>query len=360
MIDTSDLTHGTLKERIAAAFRRTSRRLPVTFVAFGFKFGIAGRSRFALRRALSCAIRTTCRIGRLTGNDAAVAAYIEMTRRWRPSCEGRRAARLSPPATSTEGKPSSPSASAAPAGAIVPSTSRGRLMRAFRQRSVVECVRSARLGPAVSKRSFALRAPHWLLPGLGVKRWVVARALGVLLARRDRPLADRRGRRNRRQRGARRHRRRLLSARILDVDSRHRRASVWSPFRHPLCGCVGRRASGARAGARRDFAMRYSDMRLQQGYKIVAIGGGTGLSTLLRGLKRRHEQPHRDRNGQRRRRLVRAGCKRSSASCRRATFATVSSRSPTTKRSSPISSAIASPKARGSAGILSATCSSPR
>ena len=27
--------------------------------------------------------------------------------------------------------------------------------------------------------------------------------------------------------------------------------------------------------------------RLQQGYKIVAIGGGTGLSTLLRGLKRR-------------------------------------------------------------------------
>ncbi|MBV8371701.1 MAG: YvcK family protein [Candidatus Eremiobacteraeota bacterium] len=28
-------------------------------------------------------------------------------------------------------------------------------------------------------------------------------------------------------------------------------------------------------------------MRLQQGYKIVAIGGGTGLSTLLRGLKRR-------------------------------------------------------------------------
>lgn len=28
-------------------------------------------------------------------------------------------------------------------------------------------------------------------------------------------------------------------------------------------------------------------IRLQQGYKIVAIGGGTGLSTLLRGLKRR-------------------------------------------------------------------------
>ncbi|HVA32847.1 MAG TPA: gluconeogenesis factor YvcK family protein, partial [Candidatus Baltobacteraceae bacterium] len=28
-------------------------------------------------------------------------------------------------------------------------------------------------------------------------------------------------------------------------------------------------------------------MRLQHGYKIVAIGGGTGLSTLLRGLKRR-------------------------------------------------------------------------
>jgi uncharacterized cofD-like protein len=35
------------------------------------------------------------------------------------------------------------------------------------------------------------------------------------------------------------------------------------------------------------FRAAIAGMRLQQGYKIVAIGGGTGLSTLLRGLKRR-------------------------------------------------------------------------
>jgi uncharacterized cofD-like protein len=35
------------------------------------------------------------------------------------------------------------------------------------------------------------------------------------------------------------------------------------------------------------FREALAGRRLQQGYKIVAIGGGTGLSTLLRGLKRR-------------------------------------------------------------------------
>ncbi|HEX3368149.1 MAG TPA: RNase adapter RapZ [Candidatus Cybelea sp.] len=41
VIDTTDLTHGTLKERIAAAFvAERPAKLAVTFVAFGFKFGI--------------------------------------------------------------------------------------------------------------------------------------------------------------------------------------------------------------------------------------------------------------------------------------------------------------------------------
>ncbi|HEX4013483.1 MAG TPA: RNase adapter RapZ [Candidatus Cybelea sp.] len=41
VIDTTDLTHGTLKERIAAAFVADRPvKLAVTFVAFGFKFGI--------------------------------------------------------------------------------------------------------------------------------------------------------------------------------------------------------------------------------------------------------------------------------------------------------------------------------
>ncbi|MBV8582727.1 MAG: YvcK family protein [Candidatus Eremiobacteraeota bacterium] len=47
---------------------------------------------------------------------------------------------------------------------------------------------------------------------------------------------------------------------------------------------VTRITLGRRTGGVRDAL---TGLRLQQGYKIVAIGGGTGLSTLLRGLKRR-------------------------------------------------------------------------
>ena len=69
------------------------------------------------------------------------------------------------------------------------------------------------------------------------------------------------------------------------VDSGDRRDSRWS---RPAFGCGFARSFASRAGAaQKDFATRWPDRRLQQGYKIVAIGGGTGLSTLLRGLKRR-------------------------------------------------------------------------
>ncbi len=43
----------------------------------------------------------------------------------------------------------------------------------------------------------------------------------------------------------------------------------------------------ARDRTPKGFREALAGRRLQQGYKIVAIGGGTGLSTLLRGLKRR-------------------------------------------------------------------------
>ena len=43
----------------------------------------------------------------------------------------------------------------------------------------------------------------------------------------------------------------------------------------------------ARGRSFEGLSRRSAGRRLQQGYKIVAIGGGTGLSTLLRGLKRR-------------------------------------------------------------------------
>ncbi|MBV9332870.1 MAG: YvcK family protein [Candidatus Eremiobacteraeota bacterium] len=43
----------------------------------------------------------------------------------------------------------------------------------------------------------------------------------------------------------------------------------------------------ARSRNPKGFREALAGRRLQQGYKVVAIGGGTGLSTLLRGLKRR-------------------------------------------------------------------------
>ena len=46
-------------------------------------------------------------------------------------------------------------------------------------------------------------------------------------------------------------------------------------------------ARTARDRTPKGFREALAGRRLQQGYKIVAIGGGTGLSTLLRGLKRR-------------------------------------------------------------------------
>ena len=52
------------------------------------------------------------------------------------------------------------------------------------------------------------------------------------------------------------------------------------------CGCAASCAS-ARGRDPKGFRDALTGLRLQQGYKIVAIGGGTGLSTLLRGLKRR-------------------------------------------------------------------------
>ena len=56
-------------------------------------------------------------------------------------------------------------------------------------------------------------------------------------------------------------------------------------LRHRACGCSPSCAS--RAAAAKGLLRRAAGLRLQRGYKIVAIGGGTGLSTLLRGLKRR-------------------------------------------------------------------------
>ncbi len=129
------------------------------------------------------------------------------------------------------------------------------------------------------------RSLHWLLPGLGVKRWIFLAAFGVVL---------------------------LLDAvtrwfigegtgvhvnEILDdiVDDYFPPsylswvlaigglvalvAGTWMWLRSVVRIARDRTPKGVRDAL--------VGRRLQQGYKIVAIGGGTGLSTLLRGLKRR-------------------------------------------------------------------------
>ena len=128
VIDTTDLTHGALKERIAAAFaRRTSgaARGHVRRVRIQVRPAVGSRS--ALRRALSCAIRTTSTSLRpLTGDDPRSRAFIEDDPALRAVlAKARRHAGVSCcRAISPKAKRSSPSASAAPAAAIARSTSR--------------------------------------------------------------------------------------------------------------------------------------------------------------------------------------------------------------------------------------------
>src|SRR5579863_768817 len=128
------------------------------------------------------------------------------------------------------------------------------------------------------------RSLHWLLPGIGIKRWLVLAAFGVVLlvdAVTRWFIAEGTG---------------VHVNEILDdiVDDYFPPAyltwilgiagllaliaATWMLLRSAMR--IGRDRSPK--GVRDALAGR----RLQQGYKIVAIGGGTGLSTLLRGLKR--------------------------------------------------------------------------
>ncbi|HEX3458174.1 MAG TPA: gluconeogenesis factor YvcK family protein [Candidatus Baltobacteraceae bacterium] len=125
---------------------------------------------------------------------------------------------------------------------------------------------------------------NWLLPGTGVKRWIVLAVLGLVLlldAITRWFIAEGTG---------------IHINEILDdiVDDYFPPvyltgilaffgiglliAGVWMWTRS-----IVQMTRGRPQGLRDALTGR----KLQQGYKIVAIGGGTGLSTLLRGLKRR-------------------------------------------------------------------------
>jgi uncharacterized cofD-like protein len=128
------------------------------------------------------------------------------------------------------------------------------------------------------------RSLHWLFPGLGVKRWLIVSIIGIVLlvdAVTRWFIAEGTG---------------IHVNEILDniVDDYFPPAyltwilgvgglaalilGTWMWLRSVVRLARDRTAKG--------FGDVLVGRRLQQGYKVVAIGGGTGLSTLLRGLKR--------------------------------------------------------------------------
>jgi uncharacterized cofD-like protein len=129
------------------------------------------------------------------------------------------------------------------------------------------------------------RSLHWLVPGIGVKRWILLAALGVavLLDAATRWLIAE---------GAGIHVNEILDDIVVDYFP-----PAYLTWILVVIGAVlvslgvsmWLRAVVRLARARNPKGFRevLAGRRLQHGYKIVAIGGGTGLSTLLRGLKRR-------------------------------------------------------------------------
>lgn len=78
VIDTTNLTHGTLKERIATAFMRDRPvRLGVTFVAFGFKYGLPTDLDLLFDVRFLRNPNYEEGLAEQTGDDPAVGAFIE-------------------------------------------------------------------------------------------------------------------------------------------------------------------------------------------------------------------------------------------------------------------------------------------
>jgi uncharacterized cofD-like protein len=129
------------------------------------------------------------------------------------------------------------------------------------------------------------RSLHWYVPGLGVKRWLLVGAFGILLlidAITRWFIAEGTG---------------IHINEILDNVVDDYFPPAYLTWILALAGLAALAAGTwmwmrsvvriARSRNPKGFRDALAGRRLQQGYKIVAIGGGTGLSTLLRGLKRR-------------------------------------------------------------------------
>jgi uncharacterized cofD-like protein len=125
---------------------------------------------------------------------------------------------------------------------------------------------------------------RWLLPGLGVKRWLLVSLFGTVLVVNgiDRFFVGQ---------GLRFHVNEVIDGVVDDYFSPSYLSYVF--FALGLIAIIfGLRmwlrsiVRATRMGGSGRIVDTLIGMRLKQGYKIVAVGGGTGLSTLLRGLKR--------------------------------------------------------------------------
>jgi uncharacterized cofD-like protein len=126
---------------------------------------------------------------------------------------------------------------------------------------------------------------RWAYPGLGIKRWLIVAIAGILLLVNgiDRYLVAV---------GFDLHANELVDSFVTDYFPPGYLAwifiiigiaLIFLGIRQWLLAIL--RASAL--GGREHILDTLYEMRLRNGYKIVAIGGGTGLSTLLRGLKRK-------------------------------------------------------------------------
>ena len=132
-------------------------------------------------------------------------------------------------------------------------------------------------------RSRLVGSLKWLLPGIGVKRWLLLAAIGLVLFLNGLGrwfVAD----------GSGLHVNEFLDNLVDDYFAPSYLTYIFgiSGLALLILGLnLWLRAlmkAASRSGGLLDGLL---GRRLEQGYKIVAIGGGTGLSTLLRGLKRR-------------------------------------------------------------------------
>jgi len=132
-------------------------------------------------------------------------------------------------------------------------------------------------------RSRVVPLLRWAYPGIGVKRWLIVAIAGLLLLVNglDRYLVAE---------GVHFHANELIDSFVDDYFSPSNLSWIFIALGLILI-FIGirqwlRSILRASAGGSDRIVDALLDMRLRNGYKIVAIGGGTGLSTLLRGLKR--------------------------------------------------------------------------